>query len=151
MSYNKKKRKHSLISCDSKVIYLQNYSLLSIHNIFNSEHVTMYKENKNEELIHMKIENCSSLEDVRHYIDKLDDQIVELIAARNAYVKKAAQFKESLEEIKGKERMEAVMDRVRTRAMELGVSPNLLTKLYTIMIDEMVEAEIAEFRNARSL
>lgn len=99
----------------------------------------------------MKIENCSSLADVRHYIDELDDKIVELIAARNAYVKKATQFKESVEEIKGKERMEAVMDRVRTHAMELGVSPNLLTKLYTIMIDEMVEAEIAEFRNAKSL
>lgn len=99
----------------------------------------------------MKTEDCSSLEEVRGYIDQLDDQIVELIAARNAYVKKAAQFKESVEEIKGKERMEAVMDRVRNRAMELGVSPNLLIKLYTIMIDEMVESEIAEFRNARSL
>jgi isochorismate pyruvate lyase len=99
----------------------------------------------------MKIEECSSLEEVRHYIDRLDDQIVELIATRNAYVKQAAQFKESVEEIKGKERMDRVMDRVRTHAMELGVSPNLLTKLYTIMIDEMVEAEIAEFRNAKSL
>lgn len=99
----------------------------------------------------MKIEDCSSLEEVRGYIDKLDDQIVELIATRNGYVKQAAKFKESVAEIKGKERMEAVMDRVRTRAMELGASPNLLTKLYTIMIDEMVEAEIAEFRNARSL
>ena len=100
---------------------------------------------------HMKVEDCSSLEEVRSYIDQLDDQIVELIATRNAYVKQAALFKESVAEIKGKERMEAVIDRVRTRAMELGVSPNLLTKLYTIMIDEMVEAEIAEFRNAKSL
>jgi len=99
----------------------------------------------------MQIEECQSLEEVRQYIDRLDDQIVELIAARNGYVKQAAKFKHSLEEIKGKERMEAVMDRVRMRAMEFGVSPNLLSKLYTIMIDEMVEAEIAEFRNARSL
>lgn len=99
----------------------------------------------------MKIETCSSLDEVRLYIDQLDDQIVELIAARNAYVKQAALFKDSIEEIKGKERMETVMDRVRTHAMELGVSPNLLTKLYTIMIDEMVEAEISEFRNAKSL
>lgn len=99
----------------------------------------------------MNIQDCSSLEEVRHYIDKLDDQIVELIAARNAYVKQAALFKDSIEEIKGKERMEMVIDRVRSHAMELGVSPNLLTKLYTIMIDEMVEAEIAEFRNAKSL
>jgi isochorismate pyruvate lyase len=99
----------------------------------------------------MKTENCTSLEELRGFIDGLDDQIVELIAARNAYVKQAAKFKHSIEEVKGKDRMEAVMDRVRMRAMELEVSPNLLTKLYTIMINEMVESEISEFRNARSL
>lgn len=99
----------------------------------------------------MQLHECQNLEEVRQYIDRLDDQIVQLIAARNGYVKQAARFKHSIDEIKGKERMEAVMDRVRTRAMELGVSPNLLTKLYTIMIDEMVEAEISEFRNAKSL
>ncbi|MEW5832113.1 MAG: chorismate mutase [Campylobacterota bacterium] len=99
----------------------------------------------------MQAAECHSLEEVRQYIDRLDDQIVELIAARNAYVKQAAQFKHSIEEIKGEERMEAVMDRVRLKAMESGVSPNLLSKLYKIMIDEMVEAEISEFRNAKSL
>ena len=99
----------------------------------------------------MKTVDCQSLEELRDCIDTVDDQIVEFIAARNAYVKQAAKFKHSIDEIKGKERMEAVMDRVRMRAMEFGVSPNLLTKLYTIMIDEMVEAEISEFRNAKSL
>ncbi|MCK9373203.1 MAG: chorismate mutase [Sulfuricurvum sp.] len=99
----------------------------------------------------MKISECHSLEDVRCHIDRLDDQIVELIAARNAYVKQAALFKHSIDEIKGDERMEAVMDRVRSRAMEFGVSPNLLSSLYKTMIDAMVEAEIAEFRNAKSL
>lgn len=99
----------------------------------------------------MKTKECHSLEEVRESIDRLDDQIVELIAARNSYVKQAAMFKHSIDEIKGKERMEAVMDRVRSRAMEFGVSPNLLTSLYKTMIDAMVEAEIAEFRNAKSL
>lgn len=99
----------------------------------------------------MKIEECHSLTEVRSHIDQLDDQIVEMIAARNGYVKQAANFKHSIEEIKANDRMEAVMDRVRYRAMEFGVSPNLLTTLYKIMIDEMVEAEISEFRNARSL
>lgn len=99
----------------------------------------------------MEVIPCTSLEEVRAQIDQLDDQIVELIAARNGYVKQAANFKHSVEEIKANERMEAVMDRVRLRAMEFGVSPNLLTKLYTIMIDAMVEAEISEFQNAKSL
>lgn len=99
----------------------------------------------------MEIAECHSLKELREHIDKLDDQIVELIAARNSYVKQAAKFKHSIDEIKGEERMEAVMDRVRAKAMENGVSPNLLSTLYKIMIDAMVEAEIAEFRNARSL
>lgn len=99
----------------------------------------------------MNVEECHSLAEVRQYIDTLDDQIVELIAARNGYIKQAANFKHSIDEIKANERMEAVMDRVRTRALEFGVSPNLLTTLYKIMIDAMVEAEIAEFQNAKSL
>lgn len=99
----------------------------------------------------MEVITCTSLDEVRTQIDQLDDQIVELIAARNGYVKQAANFKHSVEEIKANERMEAVMDRVRLRAMEFGVSPNLLTKLYTIMIDAMVEAEISEFQNAKAL
>lgn len=101
--------------------------------------------------IEMQITECHSLNDVRAQIDELDDRIVELIAARNAYVKQAANFKHSVEEIKAKERMEDVMDRVRHKAMELGVSPNLMTNLYTVMIDAMVESEISEFRNAKSL
>ncbi len=99
----------------------------------------------------MSIKSCTSLEEVRHSIDEIDTKLVELIAARNAYVKQAAQFKHSLDEIKAQDRLDYVMDRVRSKAMELGVSPNLLNRLYTIMIDEMVEAEIAEFRNAKSL
>lgn len=99
----------------------------------------------------MEVNECHNLEEVRHYIDQLDDQIVELIATRNGYVKQAAKFKHSIDEIKGKERMEAVMDRVRSKALISGVSPNLVSTLYKLMIDEMVEAEIAEFQNARSL
>ncbi|MBD3810268.1 MAG: chorismate mutase, partial [Sulfuricurvum sp.] len=43
----------------------------------------------------MNVEECHSLAEVRQYIDTLDDQIVELIAARNGYIKQAANFKHS--------------------------------------------------------
>jgi hypothetical protein len=33
----------------------------------------------------------------------------------------------------------------------LDVSPNMLEDIYTLMINEMVETEIAEFRNAKDL
>lgn len=99
----------------------------------------------------METKNCNSLEEVRQEIDKLDEQIVELIAARNAYIHQAAKFKHTVEEVKAPERIDDVINRVRHKAITLGVSPNLLTKLYEIMINEMVESEIAEFRNRKAL
>lgn len=95
----------------------------------------------------MSIKQCSSLEEVREEIDKLDDQIVELIAKRNRYIHQAASFKESVEEVKAPERVDTVIQRVRSKALSLNLSPNLISKLYKIMINEMVESEIAEFRN----
>ncbi len=93
------------------------------------------------------MKKCESLEEVREEIDKVDDQILELIARRKDLVKEAANFKHSVDEIKADERIDHVMDRVRHRALTLGVSPNLVSEIYKQMIDEMVETEIAQFRN----
>lgn len=98
----------------------------------------------------MNIKQCASLQEVRDEIDKLDDEIVELIAKRNRYIHQAAAFKESVEEVKAPERVDAVLQKVRHKALSLNLSPNLISKLYKIMIHEMVESEIAEFRNGRN-
>jgi isochorismate pyruvate lyase len=90
---------------------------------------------------------CKTLEEVREEIDKIDDQIVELIAKRNRYIHQAAKFKNSVEEVKADDRIELVKQRVRAKAIELDVSPNLISELFTKMIDEMVESEIAQFRD----
>jgi isochorismate pyruvate lyase len=99
----------------------------------------------------MELKKCSSLDEIRKEIDKLDTQIVELIGARNGYIKQAALFKHTVDEVKDKDRIDFVIDKIRQEAIRFGVSPNLLTKLYNIMIDEMVETEVAEFNNTKSL
>ncbi|NPA30197.1 MAG: chorismate mutase [Epsilonproteobacteria bacterium] len=93
------------------------------------------------------MKKCDTLEELRQEVDKVDDRIVELIALRNAYIKQAAGFKQSVEEIKSDERIDEVMGRVRHKALMLGVSPNMVADIYKKMIDEMVETEIAELRN----
>ena len=93
------------------------------------------------------MKDCVTLEEVREEIDKIDNQIVELIAKRNRYIYQAAKFKNSIEEVKADDRIELVKQRVRAKAIELDVSPNLISELFTKMIDEMVEAEIAQFRD----
>lgn len=90
---------------------------------------------------------CNSLEEVRAKVDELDDKLVELISERSHYIKQAATFKNSIDEIKADDRIEFIKQKVRHKAIQLEVSPNMISELFTIMIDEMVETEIAEFRN----
>ena len=93
------------------------------------------------------MKKCTSLEEVRNKIDELDDKLVELISERSHYIKQAASFKNSVDEIKADDRIEFIKQKVRHKAIQLEVSPNMISELFTIMIDEMVETEIAEFRN----
>jgi len=98
----------------------------------------------------MKAKKCKSLEEARVEIDKVDEKIVELIALRNSYIKQMARFKNSIDEIKSKERIDNVIQRARAKAIELNLSPNLINDIYLRLIDEMVESEIAEFKNAKN-
>lgn len=97
----------------------------------------------------MEIKKCMTLQEAREEIDKVDEQIVKLIAQRNEYIKQIAHFKNSIDEIKAEDRIQDVISRVREQAISLGLSPNLINDLYVRMIDAMVESEITEFNNAK--
>ncbi|MDD2791467.1 MAG: chorismate mutase [Sulfurimonas sp.] len=94
------------------------------------------------------MKKCNSLIEVRQEIDKIDSQLVELIAERSHLVRQAASFKNSIDEVKAHDRLDFIVQKVRHKAIELGVSPNMISELFTIMINDMVELEIAEFRNS---
>ena len=98
----------------------------------------------------MNIKKCTTLAEAREEIDKVDEEIVKLIAKRNNYIKQIAHFKTSVDEIKAEDRINDVISRVREQAISLDLSPNLINELYVKMIDAMVESEVAEFNNAKS-
>ena len=98
----------------------------------------------------MNIKKCTTLAEAREEIDKVDEEIVKLIAKRNNYIKQIAHFKTSVDEIKAEDRIDDVISRVREQAISLDLSPNLINELYVKMIDAMVESEVAEFNNAKS-
>lgn len=98
----------------------------------------------------MEMKECRTLDEAREEIDKVDEQIIALIARRNNYIKQIAHFKTSIEEVKAEDRISAVISRAREQAISLGLSPNLINDLYVRMIDAMVESEVAEFQNAKT-
>ena len=97
----------------------------------------------------MNIKSCNTLEEARSEIDIIDEKLVELIALRNKYIKQIAHFKTTAEEAKSPERISDVINRVRGKAIELDLSPNLINDMFIRMIDEMVETEISEFNNKK--
>jgi len=97
----------------------------------------------------MEIKKCNTLDEARVEIDAVDREIVELIAKRNEYIKQIAHFKTSVDEVKAEDRIADVISNVRAQAISLDLSPNLINDLYVRMINEMVESEISEFKNAQ--
>ena len=94
------------------------------------------------------MKTCNSLKEIRDEIDILDEKLVELISQRSHLIRQVAKFKNSIDEVKADDRIEYIMQRVRRHAISLGINPNMISDLFTIMIDEMVETEVAELRNA---
>ena len=93
------------------------------------------------------MKKCNSLEEVRKEVDLIDDELVKLISKRSHYIRQAAGFKESVSEVKTEDRIDFILSRVRHSAIDLGVSPNMISELFEVMINEMVETEIAELKN----
>jgi len=93
------------------------------------------------------MKKCNSLQEVRDEVDEIDAQLVELISERSHLIRQAAGFKESVAEVKAQERIDDIMQKVRKKAIALNVNPNMISELFKIMIDEMVETEISELRN----
>jgi isochorismate pyruvate lyase len=96
------------------------------------------------------IKKCNSLEEVRTEIDEIDDQLVKLISTRSHLIRQAASFKNSVDEVKAEDRIDFILQKVRHAAIQADVSPNMISELFKIMIDEMVETEISEFRNKQA-
>lgn len=86
---------------------------------------------------------ASSLAEVRAGIDAIDDRIVQLLAQRQEFVAQAARFKRDAAAVRAPGRRAAMMERLRIRAVEEGVSPEVVARVWTAMIDAFVELELA--------
>lgn len=88
---------------------------------------------------------CNNLNEVRGNIDRIDNEIVRLIAERSLYVRQAASFKKDTEAVRGAKRVEMVIDKVRKQAGECHVSPDLVEAVYRTMIDSFIRLELEEY------
>lgn len=88
---------------------------------------------------------CENLEQVRENIDRIDNEIIKLIAERGTYVVQASSFKKDEEGVKDTGRVEKVIAKVREKAEEYGANPDMVEALYREMISRFVSMEMKEF------
>lgn len=85
--------------------------------------------------------SCETREDVRYEIDRLDTAVVDLLAERWQYVDRMWQIKNNAAEAVVPWRIQAVIDRVRARAEEKGMPPELAEALWRQIIGWAIQYE----------
>ena len=93
-----------------------------------------------------KAKDCSNMEEVRAEIDRIDQALVDLIGERFTFVDRAWQLKQSPAEARVPWRIQQVIDRVRTRAAEKGLPPELAEALWRQMIGWFIQYEEEKLR-----
>jgi isochorismate pyruvate lyase len=89
---------------------------------------------------------CADMGQVRDEIDRIDAALVDLIAERFGYVDRAWQLKSNPAEAVVPWRIQQVIDKVKTRAREKGLPPELTEALWRQMIGWFVQYEEEKLR-----
>ncbi len=85
--------------------------------------------------------DCASMDDVRAEIDRIDEELVDLLAERFGYVDRAWQLKDNPEEATVPWRIQQVVDKVRDHAEKRGLPARLVEALWRQMIGWFIQYE----------
>ena len=96
--------------------------------------------------------DCESKDDVRVEIDRIDQALIALLAERHRYVTRMAEIKTDPHEAFDPVRIEAVINKVRTRSVDLELDEDQAELIWRTLIDWNINYEkgiIAARRRAR--
>lgn len=90
--------------------------------------------------------DCTDMGHVRIEIDEIDRKIVDLVAERFSYVDRAWQLKTNPEDAVIPWRINEVIEKVRARAEEKGIPPELAEAIWRQMIGWFIQFEEEKLR-----
>ena len=86
-------------------------------------------------------EDCTTKQDIRSEIDRLDRELIKLLAERFSYVHRMAELKQDPDEAYVQDRIDDVLDKVAARAGEAGLDPALARDMWSTLMDWNIEYE----------
>ena len=80
-------------------------------------------------------DRCEDIGQIRAEIDRIDRQVIAALGERFAYVEAAARFKTGEADVRAPGRVEAMLRRRRDWAVEEGLDPDVIEKIYRDLVD----------------
>lgn len=93
---------------------------------------------------------CRTMTEVRDGIDRIDAQVVALIAERFRYMDAAARIKQDRNVVRDEARKQQVLDNVGRHAKAAGLPDGLLPNLYEMLIEASIAYELDRFDSMRA-
>lgn len=90
-------------------------------------------------------ENCGSIDELRVAIDALDQQLVALLARRQAYIERAAILKQDRDTVRDQARVEDVVAKVLAQAKAAGLSADIAEPVWRTLIEQSIRHELEAF------
>jgi len=94
--------------------------------------------------------DVAHIAELRDVIDRLDEQIVPLLAERTRAVSRVAAYKRDAEGVRAQGRADAVVARARNLAEQNGMPPDIIEAVYRTLISELTSFELAEMHKAKA-
>lgn len=90
---------------------------------------------------------CKSLDEVRENIDRIDKDLIRLIAERSTFVNQAAKFKKTDSDVEALKRVEQVINKVRGLAQSQNLNPDIAETIYRTMIAAFIQQEKSKLKD----
>ncbi|MBD8348436.1 chorismate mutase [Dysgonomonas sp. HGC4] len=94
----------------------------------------------------IKVITCESLDEVRENIDRIDKDLIRLMAKRSIFVNQAAKFKKTEADVEAPKRVELIITKVRSLANEVKLNPDIAESVYRTMITAFIEQEKSKLK-----
>ena len=93
--------------------------------------------------------NFKNLNEVRKSIDKVDEQLVKLIAEREFYAREAVKFKTDTGQIIDRKRINTVLSRVKKLSKKYKINSSTVEKIWKLMIQNFIILEKKLFKKPK--
>ena len=88
---------------------------------------------------------CETMQDVRAEIDRVDREIVKILAERVNYIEQAGRIKPLRGQVRDQDRVDDVLAKVNAQAEKYGAPRELVTMLYEQMVEWCINYEFTVF------